>query len=67
MENETNKTTPSWTLNKISSMKNNVNSLTDNTIEATNTISQALEQMKSKSVECLLIFKDEYVLYLKFF
>lgn len=60
MDIETSKTTPSWTLNQISSMKNNINTLEDNTIEKSKTISQALEHMKAKSVDCLLIFKDEY-------
>jgi hypothetical protein len=49
-----------WTTNEIKEMKSFINSIDDNIIEANFTCSQALNQMKTKSVDCLLIFENEY-------
>lgn len=49
---------PWWTHKEISAMKSFVQPLENNIIDAKLSCSKALEHMKSKSVDCVLIFKD---------
>lgn len=61
MEVETKKNDIWWTNKKISDMTDFLQPISDNIIKSDVTISKALETMKNKSVDCLLIF-DEGVL-----